>query len=163
MTLQLDPLFTNGSVLQREKPASIWGVAEPGQKVTASLQGQTASALAGPDGCWHCAFAPLRASEVEELVVSTTEESITLTDVAVGEVFIAGGQSNMEFWMRYDRDVESVRSGCANPRIRFYDVPKCSYSGQLEDFDFSHVGVWRKARQKTSIASLPLGIISPVC
>ena len=145
MALRLDSLFSDGTVLQREKPVSVWGTAEPGQTVTASLQGQAVSAEAGQDGCWSCVFAPLHASEGEQLVVSTTCEGITLTDVAVGEVFIAGGQSNMEFWMRYDRDVESVRSTCTNPRIRFYDVPKCSYPGQLKDFDFSQVGMWRRA------------------
>ena len=77
--------------------------------------------------------------------VRAGDEALTLTDVAVGEVFIAGGQSNMEYWMRYDRDVEDVRPTCTNPRIRFYDQPKCSYPGQLDDFDFSQVGIWRKA------------------
>ena len=145
MALGLDPLFADGAILQREKPVSVWGVAKPGQTVTASLQGQTVSAMTDLDGRWRCVFAPLHASEREELVVNTADERISLTDVVVGEVFIAGGQSNMEFWMRYDRDVESVRPTCTNPRIRFYDVPKCSYPGQLEDFDFSQVGVWRKA------------------
>jgi hypothetical protein len=80
--------------------------------------------------------------------VAAGDERITLTDVAVGEVFIAGGQSNMEFWMRYDKEVEDYRPTCDNPRIRFYDQPKCSYPGQTNDFDYSKVGIWRKATPK---------------
>ena len=51
----------------------------------------------------------------------------------------------MEFWMRYDEQVEEYRPTCTNPHIRFYDQPKCSYPGQVEDFDYSHVGIWRTA------------------
>lgn len=145
MGLKLDRIFSDGMILQREKPVRIWGTAEPGQTVEVALQGQTVTTVAGADGCWRCTLGPLHASEGEELSVRAGDEALTLTDVAVGEVFIAGGQSNMEYWMRYDRDVEDVRPTCTNPRIRFYDQPKCSYPGQLDDFDFSQVGIWRKA------------------
>ena len=145
MSLQLDRIFSDGMVLQREKRVAVWGAADPGCDVEVRVQGGAGRATAGTDGAWRCVLGPLHASEGEELVVRSGDECLTLADVAVGEVFVAGGQSNMEFWMRYDRDVESVRPTCANPRIRFYDVPKCSYPGQLDDFDFSQVGVWRKA------------------
>ena len=144
MTLALDHIFADGMILQREKLVRVWGTAEPGQTVEVGIQGQTAAVVTDADGRWCCELAPLHASEGEALVVRADDESIELTDVAVGEVFVAGGQSNMEFWMRYDRDVEAARLTCTNPRIRFYDVPKCSYPGQLDDFDFSEVGVWRK-------------------
>ena len=110
-----------------------------------SIPGQTTSCVADTDGNWRCKLAPLAASDGETLEASAGDERITLTDVAVGEVFVAGGQSNMEFWMRYDKEVEECRPTCANPRIRFYDQPKCSYPGQTEDFDYSKVGIWRKA------------------
>ena len=145
MGLKLDRIFSDGMILQREKTVRIWGTAEPGQTVEVALQGQTVTTVAGADGNWRCTLGPLHASEGEELSVRAGAEALTLTDVAVGEVFIAGGQSNMEYWMRYDRDVEDVRPTCTNPRIRFYDQPKCSYPGQLDDFDFSQVGIWRKA------------------
>ncbi len=145
MALKLDRIFADGMVLQREKSVRVWGTADPGKMVELEMQGQAMSTVADAEGTWRCELSPLHASEAETLVVRAGNEVVTLSDVAVGEVFIAGGQSNMEFWMRYDRDVESVRPTCANARIRFYDVPKCSYPGQLDDFDFSEVGVWRKA------------------
>jgi sialate O-acetylesterase len=132
-------------VLQRELPVSVWGTAEPNASVEVRIQGQAASCAANADGNWRCQLAPLIASDAETLEVASGDDHTTLTDVAVGEVFIAGGQSNMEFWMRYDKEVEEYRPTCANPRIRFYDQPKCSYPGQTEDFDYSKVGIWRKA------------------
>jgi sialate O-acetylesterase len=145
MSLTLTPIFASGMVLQRELPVCVWGAAEPGTHVDVRIQGQTASCVADGDGCWRCTLAPLAASDAETLEVISGVEHLALNDVAVGEVFIAGGQSNMEFWMRYDKEVEDYRPTCANPRIRFYDQPKCSYPGQMEDFDYSEVGIWRKA------------------
>lgn len=145
MTLSLAPIFANDMVLQRKIPVSVWGTAEPNAFVEVRIQGQAASCAANADGNWRCELAPLTSSDAETLEVAAGDERIVLTDVAVGEVFIAGGQSNMEFWMRYDKEAEEYRPTCANPRIRFYDQPKCSYPGQTEDFDYSKVGMWRKA------------------
>ena len=145
MTLSFAPIFASGMVLQRELPVRVWGTTDPGTSIDVSIQGQTTSCVADTDGKWRCELAPLTASDGETLEASAGDERITLTDVAVGEVFVAGGQSNMEFWMRYDKEVEEYRATCANPRIRFYDQPKCSYPGQTEDFDYSKVGIWRKA------------------
>ena len=145
MHLSLAPIFARGMILQRELPACVWGTAEPGTHVDVRIQGQTATTEADAVGQWRCTLAPLQASDAETLEVIAGDEHITLTDVAVGEVFVAAGQSNMEFWMRYDQDVDEYRPSCTNPRIRFYDQPKCSYPGQTEDFDYSKVGIWRTA------------------
>ncbi len=145
MTLTLDRIFADGMVLQREKPVRVWGTADSGQRVEVQIQDQAATTVTDTDGSWCCELSPLHASEGEVLTAYAGNECVTLRDIAVGEVLIAGGQSNMEYWMRYDREVEDVRPTCANPRIRFYDVPKCSYPGQIEDFDYSQVGIWRKA------------------
>ncbi|MBO7675156.1 MAG: hypothetical protein J6S63_09120 [Atopobiaceae bacterium] len=145
MALTLAPIFANGMVLQRELPVRVWGTATPGSPVRVSVQGRTGSCLADKNGGWECEVAPLVASDGETLEVRSDDESLTLCDVAVGEVFVAAGQSNMEFWMRYDHFVEAYRLSCANDRIRFYDQPKCSYPGQMDDFDYSKVGLWRKA------------------
>ena len=145
MSLNLGPIFASGMVLQRELPMRVWGHADPRSRVEVSVQGKTASCTTEEDGSWECTLPPLSASEAEVLEVRSGNEHVVLTDVAVGEVFIAAGQSNMEFWMRYDHMVEAYRLNCTNPRIRFYDQPKCSYPGQTHDFDYSKVGIWRKA------------------
>ena len=145
MSVTLAPIFASGMVLQRDLPVRIWGTTEPNVRVDVCFQGQVVSAEGDAHGNWCCSLEPLHASDGEALEVRSGEACITLEDVAVGEVFIAAGQSNMEFWMRYDQQVGEFRPTCANARIRFYDQPKCSYPGQMEDFDYSKVGVWRKA------------------
>ena len=56
--------------------------------------------------------------------------TVTLTDVSIGEVWIAGGQSNMEFHLQFDAGRDEVLAGPMNPDIRFFDVPEVSYAGQ---------------------------------
>lgn len=149
MVLALADIFSNGMVLQREKPAHVWGTAEPQAEVRVSVQGQDVATKADAEGAWACTLEPLAASEREVLVVESGGDRIEVGDVAVGEVFIAGGQSNMEFWMRYERHLAEALEGCENPRVRFVDMPKVSYPGQLDDFDYSRTRVWLKAAPDT--------------
>lgn len=143
--LVLADVFQSGMILQREKEICIWGNAGPGELINVSIQGKSESSYANEEGGWAVRLQPLYASESEKLTVSNGEERICLEDIAVGEVWVAGGQSNMEFHMRYEKHVSDVKPKCWNPRIRFYDVPEIAFDGQEQYFDYSHVGIWRKA------------------
>ena len=140
--LSLDLLFSESAVLQREKEISVWGLGEEGRTVTVSIQGHAAAA-AVKDGKWTAVLPPLKASGSEELTVSDGTDTVTVAAVAVGEVWIAGGQSNMEFPLRNVREYRSV-SNTNIPSIRLYGVPRTSYEGQLKDDDFSEYRMWRK-------------------
>ncbi len=143
--LQTAAIFQNGMILQREKPLTVWGTAKPGEQVTVEIQGRSADTAVDENGAWSVTLAPLSGSESETMTIDTAEESIRLEDVAVGEVWLAGGQSNMEFQMRYEKHKQEALEHCENPRIRFFDVPEVCYDGQLEEFDYSQMRTWRKA------------------
>ena len=139
-------LFQDGMVLQREKPVRIWGTACPGERVEARIQGRCASGAADEAGRWELVLPPLTASREETLVLSAPGGVIVLRDVAVGEVWAACGQSNMEFPLGYEKHRDSALEGIADPGlIRFYDVPKVAFPGQQAAFDYAAVGFWRKA------------------
>ena len=143
--LQLARIFQTGMVLQRDKQVPVWGMAEPGAQVTVSIQNQKAEATADGEGRWMARLNPLEASESEQMQVASGTEEVSLSDIAVGEVWVAGGQSNMEFPMRYEKHLSQIKEGCRNGRIRFYDVPEVAFDGQMDCFDYSQVGIWRKA------------------
>lgn len=143
--LRVAKVFQSGMVLQREKPIRVWGKAVPGAEVIVQLQGGRAVSTANAEGAWMVELPPMAASESEVLEVVASGETITYNDIAVGEVFVASGQSNMEFFMRYEKHKAETVKTCENSRIRFYDVPKVAYDGQNIDFDYSNVGIWRKA------------------
>jgi len=94
--------FTSHMVLQRDMKVPVWGTADPGETVTVAFAGQKISTQADADGNWRVHFKPLKASaESRTLTVtgSHTAQPITLDDVVVGEVWLASGQSNMDFSM----------------------------------------------------------------
>jgi sialate O-acetylesterase len=90
-----NPLFTNHAVLQQGAKVSVWGTADPGEVVTVEIAKQSVSTTAGADGRWLAHLAPLRAGGPFTLTISGTNK-IVLGDILVGEVWVAGGQSNME-------------------------------------------------------------------
>ena len=138
-------LFQSGMILQRDKTVPVWGTAEPGERVRVTVQGKTAEGQADENGRWSVELPPLTASEEEQMTVSGTSGRITFDRVAVGEVWLAGGQSNMEYHMRYEKHLSQVKPTCENPRIRFFDVPEIAFDGQGECFDYSRMGRWRSA------------------
>lgn len=137
-------LFKDHMVLQRDKGVPVWGEAAPEAVVTVSVQGQTAQTHSDKNGDWFLRIGPLQASFSEELEISSGVEHLVIHDVAVGEVWLAGGQSNMEFHMRYDADMEREQSQCENRQIRFFDYPEVSYEGQIDEADYGkNYGFWR--------------------
>jgi len=145
MGLKLNEIFQNGMVLQQGKKISIWGTAEPESQVWAEIQGQRKDVAVAEDGRFEIWLEPLSVSEEERLIVTNGKDTVCLDDIAVGEVWLAGGQSNMEFWMRYEKHIDEVRENCDNSRIRFFDVPEIAFDGQRELFDYSRMAIWRKS------------------
>ncbi len=96
--------FTDHMVLQCDKKVPVWGTAEPGEKITVEFAGQKISAAADADGKWSVKLKPMKASaEPRSLVVTgnlkSKIENRKCDDVLVGEVWLASGQSNMDFTM----------------------------------------------------------------
>ena len=142
--LETAALFGDGMVIQRDKPVWIWGTAGAGASVRAVMQNRTAECTADGNGLWRLRCGPFRASASEEMILSSGGETLRIRDVAVGEVWLAGGQSNMEFAMRFDRGLEAEKGNCCGD-IRFFDYPKVSYPGQIREADYGACyGFWRK-------------------
>lgn len=146
--MKIAAIFQPGMVLQRGKPVLIWGTGTPREKIRGAIQGKTAAAVTGSDGKWMLRIPELRESAGEVLTVESGSQRIEINDIAVGEVFVAAGQSNMEFWMRYEKHYQEMIPICENPDVRFYDMPKLAYEGQECDFDYHNVGIWRKASKE---------------
>ena len=152
-------IFGNHMVLQRQKAIRIWGTLESdeneeknrietgGQEKSSVQSREITVELAGnsvtvpcEDGKWKAVFPPLEACEGQTLTITSGDEKIRFTDIAVGEVWVAGGQSNMEFYLRYDAERDRAEE---NRKIRMFDYPEVSFEGQLERGDYSDFGFWR--------------------
>ena len=118
-------VFQADMVLQRDKPVTIWGWAEPGEKVTVTFAGQAAEATAGPDRSWKAALKPMAASTTPQtMTVKGKGQTLTLENILVGDVWVLGGQSNMEFALPKVDDGELEVISANFPQIRLLTVPR---------------------------------------
>ncbi|WP_160719702.1 sialate O-acetylesterase [Bacillus sp. USDA818B3_A] len=139
-------VFGDNMVIQQQKKFKVWGTGTFGKSVTGTLKGKasvTAEAWIEENGKWMLTFPPQQVGRNLELIISDGEETIKFGNICIGEVWVAGGQSNMEYFLQHDAEKESVLNGAMNPDIRFFDYPKVSYEGQLEEHDYSRFGIWR--------------------
>ncbi|MBO4536490.1 MAG: hypothetical protein J5702_04715 [Bacteroidales bacterium] len=129
--LQLAHIFSDHAVLQRETSAPVWGWGEPGKTVavTTSWNQATVKTRVADDGSWRVEVATGAAGGPYTLTVKSGKESLTATDVMLGEVWVCSGQSNMEMPMRGFgfQEVEGFRENLLEAaeyadRIRVFDV-----------------------------------------
>ncbi len=141
-------IFADHMVLQREKPISVWGEAAPGEKIRITLGGTKTETAADSDGSWRAVLPELAAAVGLELVIEGEDEKAVFSDVCIGEVWIAGGQSNMEYLLGFEMHFDEVAAAERNPLIRFFDYPEVAYEGQLQDFDYKNCGFWRRCTKE---------------
>jgi sialate O-acetylesterase len=94
-SLNLGPLFGSNMVLQRDVTVPVFGTALPGATVTVDFAGQSVGAVADAAGNWLVELAPLATSAGAGMSIVSGPDQVTLTNVAVGEVWLCSGQSNM--------------------------------------------------------------------
>jgi sialate O-acetylesterase len=121
-TVTLHSLFTDHMVLQREAKVPVWGTAAPGEGVSVRLGKAQALAKAGADGKWMAYLPPMKAGGPFELTV-TGQNTITLTDVYVGEVWLASGQSNMAVGVGDAINGQQEIANADHPLIRMFNAP----------------------------------------
>lgn len=144
-TLALSAPFADHAVLQRGKPANVHGVAAPRAKVTLTYAGITRTGKAGADGRWAIALPAIDAHEGTDLVAQVKGEQVAAHDVAVGDVFLCSGQSNMEFSLGKALMPHGQKRSDADRSIRLLQVPR-DVSGAARA-DFAKVPAWQVADQ----------------
>jgi sialate O-acetylesterase len=117
-----NPLFTDGAVLQRGQAVPVWGTARDGEKVSVSIGGQTLTTTAA-GGMWRVELKPLTAGGPFTLTIAG-ENTVTVNNVLVGEVWVCSGQSNMEWPFNKAANAEEERPKALYPKIRMFTVEK---------------------------------------
>jgi sialate O-acetylesterase len=131
-------------VLQRGVKAPIWGWTTPGDKVTVTVAGKKASAVADADGKWMAKVGPLKAGGPYTLTISGPKD-VTLENVLAGDVWICSGQSNMEMGIGAAANAEQEIAASDYPMIRLYTVTKAIALKPLD----TPVGQWLVCGPKT--------------
>jgi sialate O-acetylesterase len=173
--LELAPPFTDHAVLQRDVAVPVWGWDDqPGADVTVTFAGQVKRTRVNASGVWRADLDPLPATAAgADLVVTRGKTSITLRDVVVGEVWLASGQSNMEWTAGDSRGFDAEKARPANPLVRHLRVehagadlpvgrvPTSGWQVAAPDSiaGFSAVGYYF-ARSVSEKLQVPVGIIN---
>jgi sialate O-acetylesterase len=117
-------LFTDHAVLQQGRTLPIWGTAANGEQVTVRLAGQEATTEA-KDGRWRVELEPLPAGGPHQLTIEG-QNKVVVDDVLIGDVWIASGQSNMEWPLRLTDGADEAIAGATDSKLRFFTVPHTS-------------------------------------
>jgi len=172
--LTLSPLFSNNAVLQRNKPCPVWGTAGANKTVTVTFNGQTKTTTSDASGNWMVVLAPMAAKTTGGTLTATETgaNTVTITNVVVGDVWICSGQSNMAFNLG-SCDRSSDISSANFPGIRQFAVPLANLGEPTKNLTgswtvcspstasgFTAVGFYfaRKIYQDQN-ASIPIGLI----
>ena len=130
--VKVPALFSDGAVLQRDLPLHFWGTAEPAEQVTITLGSQSVSVTTDDLGQWSACLPPMAAGGPHEIAIQG-QNRILLRDVMIGDVWVASGQSNMEFPMRLLKDAEKEIAAARNTSLRFLLVDRTHSEYPLHD------------------------------
>lgn len=164
-------IFTDHMVLQRDMPIPVWGTGQPGEKVTVKIADHGTSAVVGEDGKWKVELDALPAGGPYRLTIDGIYR-VALRDVLVGEVWLASGQSNMQWPLKLTDAADKAIAESKNPQLRLFTVPRRSLdepqtdvtgrwqvSGPGSTPEFSAVAYYfgRALQQKLGV---PVGMVS---
>jgi len=139
----LPKILSSHMVMQRDLPVHVWGMATPGQGVTVAFRGESRSVNSDPLGHWNAYLKPGPAGGPFTLTVTpgaapnqaASQPPITLDDVMVGDVWVASGQSNMEFPLSHANTAAQDLPNATNPQIRLLMIRKRSADYAMPDAD----------------------------
>jgi sialate O-acetylesterase len=134
----LPPVFSDHMILQHGMPVPIWGTASPGEKITVNIAGQSKSATANEKGKWQIKLDPLKPSDNPSTLTVNGTNTITISDVLIGEVWLGSGQSNIDTPVSdYTAKDQPLREAAGKdyPQIRLYRSAQTSAGWQPATHD----------------------------
>lgn len=154
--VSLPKFFSDHMVIQRDMPINVWGKADKGETVKVSFNGQIQTTKADKSGDWKVTLPamPYAGEKSYTMTVEGKNNTITFTNVALGDVWFCSGQSNMEWNLESSIDGKEEITNSYNPNIRLLTVAK---SIQFEDQYDILEGTWLVSSPETSRAFSAVG------
>ncbi|MDO4167903.1 MAG: sialate O-acetylesterase [Eubacteriales bacterium] len=126
--LSLPAVFSDHMVLQRGKNIAVWGESDA-KRIRVTLAGQTVEASV-IEGAFQVLLPPMQAGGPYEMQITDDKDTVTYQDIMIGEVWLAGGQSNMELELQNSQNGAEVVKHIHNDQVRFYYTPKVPWVGE---------------------------------
>ncbi|MGE5607781.1 MAG: sialate O-acetylesterase [Bacillota bacterium] len=141
-------VFGNDMVIQRDMPIPVWGWADAGEKVTVRLDDAEVATTATDKGEWMVKLPAQSAGGPHKMTIAG-KNTIELTNILAGEVWVCSGQSNMEMGVRMCKDANQEIAAADYPQIRLFMVDKKTSGYPLNDVN----GGWRVCSPTTIAAN----------
>lgn len=142
-SIRPNPVFSDGAVLQRGVRVPVWGTGTEGEQVTVSFQDQWVSTSV-KDGRWKVILKPMSAGGPYTMVIQGSN-TITLNDILVGDVWLASGQSNMEWALANSFEPAEDIAAAEDPELRLLTVPRKISDAPQQEADIR----WARCSPKT--------------
>lgn len=140
---RFSPMFGDHAVIQRDRPVMIRGRSDPQEVIAVTLGSEMRDVRVGKDGRFEASFAPISATGPVKLEARGASGHIVAQDVAVGDVFLCSGQSNMELAVGNAQDAMTQVRSSADDQLRLMLVPRAVADEPLDDF--AEAPSWRPA------------------
>ena len=151
--VRLPAILSDNMCLQGGKTLPVWGKADPGEKVTVTLGDQSETATAGQDGKWQVKLHALKDGEGPLSMKVAGKNTIDVKNIVVGQVWVASGQSNMEFTFRAAHNAAEQTPRANYPTIRIFNLQKKTSYEPLWDC----VGKWEECTPQTVLGTTAVG------
>lgn len=130
-SMELPLIFSDGMVLQRDRPIPVWGMADAGSRIRVEFDGKTVETRADASGRWTLTLPPHAAGGPYRMRVVDAGASRELRDILIGDVWLASGQSNMEWTLSRAANGAAEVARAHDPKIRHFKIPH-AWSGQRQ-------------------------------
>ena len=119
--ISVTTLFSNSMVLQRNQLVPVWGKGANGEQVTVTFNGQTKTTTTAGNGTWKVVLDSMKAGGPYTMTIKGNN-TITITDIYMGEVWQCGGQSNMDTRVSYYPHYSGIQNSYKNSKLRYYTL-----------------------------------------
>ncbi len=146
--VKLPVIFSDHMVLQQGISVPVWGWADEGELVVVQYRDQVVQTRA-KNGKWQVKLAMMKANATPANLLVIGNNRVELKNVVVGEVWIASGQSNMQWALRQSANWQAAAAASANPNLRLFYVPRVKAPAPVADIQ----GQYNNAKPVWTVAS----------
>lgn len=133
--IRMPLIFGDHMVLQQDTKVAIFGWADAGETVEVVFAGQKVKTTADTDGTWKVNLKPIKTKKEGQLLTIAGKNKLVYSDVLVGDVWVASGQSNMEWGIKVRKEYADDIAASEDPLLRLFFVPKNTSLQPLTDIE----------------------------
>ncbi len=132
--VKLPAIFGDHMVMQQDQKIPVWGWADPGEKVAVTFGAVSSATTAGADGKWRIDLPAVSPGTPPGTLVVNGKNTVTFSDVLVGDVWMCSGQSNMVYGLRHSYHGQEEAKQADYPGIRLFFVVKSAAGSPVDSF-----------------------------